>query len=255
ASTAAYWWWWYPSVWRTEDFGQTWELVFQTDFPSTGEMIMSSWSGRDALTDFNFRLFTDPGGEYWYYYSLDGGATFDSLLTALYQSSEGYLFSAWGDSLMVLSWDADSIYISVDRGQTLQFRLHYPEGEQTAVFDGPSSQLISLNYRTGKAFYHGPYSLAGPEALPLPQTAALRQNYPNPFNITTRITFDLPAAGPVTLKVYDLLGREVATLVNGMNAPGHHSVLFDGSNLPSGIYLYRIEMGSVREAKKMLLLK
>jgi hypothetical protein len=256
ASTSFSLWWWYPSVWRTEDFGETWELVFQTDFPNTNQTIMESWSGRDALTDFNFRLLTDPDGEYWYYYSLDGGVTFDSLRTAIHQSADGYVFSPWGDSLAVVPYaERDSIYISPDRGRTLEFRLRYPEGEQTRLLGGRFSQLISLNDQTGKAFYHGPYSSAGREIPLLPQAVTLRQNYPNPFNTATRIIFDLPTAEHVSLKVYDLLGREVAVLADGMHAPGQYSVLFDGSDLPSGIYIYRIETGSLREAKKMVLLK
>jgi hypothetical protein len=101
----------------------------------------------------------------------------------------------------------------------------------------------------------GPDLAAVPKPHPLPEVIALYQNYPNPFNTSTQVAFDLPMAGPVTLKVFDLLGREVAKLVDGLNAPGYHSILFDGSNLPSGIYLYRIETGSVHEAKKMVLLK
>jgi Tol biopolymer transport system component len=79
--------------------------------------------------------------------------------------------------------------------------------------------------------------------------------YPNPFNTSTQIAFDLPKAGSVKLKIFDLLGRETRTLVDEVRTQGHHSILFDGSNLPSGIYLYRLEMGSVHEAKKMVLLK
>jgi len=95
----------------------------------------------------------------------------------------------------------------------------------------------------------------GVEPRPLPNTFALHQNYPNPFNGSTRIAFDLPKAGPVTLRVYDLLGREVATLVDGVRVAGQHSVLFDGSRLASGIYFYRLEAGGGHEVKKMVLLK
>ena len=89
----------------------------------------------------------------------------------------------------------------------------------------------------------------------VPQQFQLQQNYPNPFNPTTKIEYQLPVAGHVTLKVYDVLGREVQTLVNeGQNA-GNHSITFNAINLPSGIYLYRLQSGNYNAAKKLLFLK
>ncbi|HEY3294982.1 MAG TPA: T9SS type A sorting domain-containing protein [bacterium] len=84
---------------------------------------------------------------------------------------------------------------------------------------------------------------------------ALKQNYPNPFNPTTSITFDLPASSHVMLKVYNMVGQEVATLANGALSSGRHSVSFDATNLPSGLYIYRMEAGSFSATKKMLLMK
>jgi hypothetical protein len=89
----------------------------------------------------------------------------------------------------------------------------------------------------------------------IPQTFALAQNFPNPFNPTTSIKFSVPKQTLVKLVVYDLLGREVATLVNGMKQPGNYDVNFDASNLASGAYFYRIEAGDFTEVKKMVLLK
>ncbi|MBU1936047.1 T9SS type A sorting domain-containing protein [bacterium] len=79
--------------------------------------------------------------------------------------------------------------------------------------------------------------------------------HPNPFNPSTRITFDLVKASHVTLKVFDVLGRDVATLVNKTYSAGTHSVTFDGSHLPSGIYFYRLLAGDFIQTKKMVLLK
>jgi hypothetical protein len=88
-----------------------------------------------------------------------------------------------------------------------------------------------------------------------PATFNLSQNYPNPFNPSTRIQFVLPSRNFVTLKVYDLIGRDVATLVNGFKEAGSHEVLFDASHLPSGIYLYRITTDKFVETKKLVLIK
>uniref|UniRef100_A0A832G1D2 T9SS type A sorting domain-containing protein n=1 Tax=Ignavibacterium album TaxID=591197 RepID=A0A832G1D2_9BACT len=84
---------------------------------------------------------------------------------------------------------------------------------------------------------------------------ALAQNYPNPFNPTTNISYSIKEAGFVSLKVYDVLGREVATLVNENQTPGVYTVPFNASNLSSGMYLYRLETGSFVKVNKMMLLK
>jgi hypothetical protein len=89
----------------------------------------------------------------------------------------------------------------------------------------------------------------------LPLTFSLEQNYPNPFNPKTSISYQLSAVRPVTLKVYDLLGREVAILVNEVQRPGAYTVQFDGSNLASGVYYYRLVAGEFVQTKRLLLLK
>ena len=89
----------------------------------------------------------------------------------------------------------------------------------------------------------------------IPTAYALSQNYPNPFNPSTVIAYDVPAAGPLTLKVYNLLGQEVATLVNHVAAAGHYTVRFDAGSLASGIYFYRIQSANFVATKKMLLVK
>jgi hypothetical protein len=93
------------------------------------------------------------------------------------------------------------------------------------------------------------------EPATLPKEFALRQNYPNPFNPTTTIKYDLPLDAKVTLRLYDVLGREVMSLVDGVMPAGFHQVTVDGSALASGVYLYRIDAGSFTQVKKLLLLR
>jgi len=83
----------------------------------------------------------------------------------------------------------------------------------------------------------------------------LNQNYPNPFNPSTTIKYQIPELSFVTLKVYDVLGNEIATIVNGEKPAGSYEVEFDASTLPSGIYFYRLQAGSFAETKKMILMK
>lgn len=89
----------------------------------------------------------------------------------------------------------------------------------------------------------------------LPESMSLEQNYPNPFNPTTQIKFTLSESGFTTLKVYDMLGREVATLKNEVLSSGQHSVNFNASDLSSGIYIYQLTMGSETKTRKMTLIK
>ena len=89
----------------------------------------------------------------------------------------------------------------------------------------------------------------------IPTSFALYQNYPNPFNPSTLISYDIPRSSYVTLKIYDVLGRRVADLVNGERKPGRYQALFNASDLPSGVYFYRFEAGAYHDTKKLLLLK
>jgi hypothetical protein len=89
----------------------------------------------------------------------------------------------------------------------------------------------------------------------IPKRFTLAQNYPNPFNPSTTIQFQIPNSSFVNLKVFDILGREVATLVNEEKPAGSYEVEFEASNLPSGVYLYKLQAGNITETKKMILLR
>ena len=96
----------------------------------------------------------------------------------------------------------------------------------------------------------------------LPQKFKLEQNYPNPFNPTTKIKYSLPNVRnaykrplQTTLKVYDILGREVVTIINERQQPGYYEVEFNAANLSSGIYFYKLKAGDFLLTKKMILLK
>jgi photosystem II stability/assembly factor-like uncharacterized protein len=89
----------------------------------------------------------------------------------------------------------------------------------------------------------------------VPDKYSLEQNYPNPFNPTTNIRYQITKNSYVTLKVYNILGKEIATLVNEKLSAGTYEVKFDGSNLPSGIYFYKLETDKFKDTKKLVLLK
>ena len=89
----------------------------------------------------------------------------------------------------------------------------------------------------------------------IPKVFSLSQNYPNPFNPTTTIKYSLPTDTKVVIKIYDILGKEVKTLVNDFKKAGFYQETFDGTNLASGVYFYHIEAGKFIQSKKMVLVK
>ena len=95
----------------------------------------------------------------------------------------------------------------------------------------------------------------GIEAGNVPEKFALKENYPNPFNPTTQIQYDVAEASQVELEVYNSAGKRVSTLVNSRKSAGSYSVNFDAANLPSGIYIYRLQAGDFIETRKMTLIK
>ena len=115
---------------------------------------------------------------------------------------------------------------------------------------------IALMYARIDGKEYGTQIPDGVTTTPVNPTAfTLFQNYPNPFNPSTTIRFELQMRSMVMLKVYDILGRQIAILANRTESAGVHSVSFNAGNLPSGIYFYRLQAGTYHDTKKLLLLK
>ncbi len=140
----------------------------------------------------------------------------------------------------------------------------YPSGDRAAFVGSwsnypyfSSGTIVMTSIEEGlyilKASEGG--SLAAGDDQVIPEVFSLKQNYPNPFNPTTRIEYELPVAGEVTLTVFNMLGMEVMQLDRGMKRAGVHHVSLDGSHLPSGIYFYQLRSGSFVKTRKMSLIK
>jgi glucuronoarabinoxylan endo-1,4-beta-xylanase len=111
-------------------------------------------------------------------------------------------------------------------------------------------------YRLKQINYNGSFEYSNTiDVSAAPEKFNLFQNYPNPFNPVTKIKYSIPQKSYISLKVYNLLGEEVADLAEGIQQPGNHTVTFDGSNLSSGIYLYQLKADNYSETKKLILLK
>lgn len=131
-------------------------------------------------------------------------------------------------------------------------------GILTAVGSGTADITISFDDLTSNTFQITVTSESVAVQLPLlsaPKEFALFQNYQNPFNPSTVIGYQIPKASWVTLKVYDMLGKEVATLVNEVKEPGTYEVQFDASHLTSGVYIYKLQAGASTAVKKLVLMK
>ena len=137
------------------------------------------------------------------------------------------------------------------------------EGHGTT--NAPQSYRYSDNAATGNIVYRlkqidrdGKFEYSKEVVVSIvatPAVFALSQNYPNPFNPTTVINYSIASASLVSLKVFDLLGREVAVLVNETMAPGSYMAAFDASRLSSGIYFYRLDAGSFSDVKRLTVMK
>jgi hypothetical protein len=112
-------------------------------------------------------------------------------------------------------------------------------------------------YGGGLAVYHesGVVKVDEKSDEKIPTEFILAQNYPNPFNPTTKIKYSIPKESFVKIAIYDILGKEIATLVNEGKPTGNYEIQFNASNLPSGVYFYRMQAGNFIETKKMVLIK
>jgi len=151
----------------------------------------------------------------------------------------------------------DDLYptLSLTGNTATKFHIHY----QQTPYPGSQSfsdttQFVAPVYQLYRSF--NPQTVGvNNVSTTVPDKFSLKQNYPNPFNPTTNITFALPKSGVVVLKVYDVLGKEVASLVNSFTNAGTHIVPFDASALSSGVYIYKITTGEFTDSKKMVLIK
>lgn len=179
----------------------------------------------------------------WYMFNPAAGGDCFSVNACLYKggthgtlvasaaAADGYWGSAWQEFVAPFSYRTDDI---PDTAVVTVMILHCGSGGTSAPHVGSSFRLDDLS------FVGGTLSVPAPENVPL--SMRLYQNYPNPCNPTTEIRYQISAFGNVTLGVYDLLGREVAVLVDERKMPGTYEARFDGSHLPGGVYFYRMQV-------------
>ena len=140
--------------------------------------------------------------------------------------------------------------LTANSGQSFHFRIYpwYTGSASSSKY--VYTQLVTITGTTASTSAVDDQSLSA-----IPTSYQLGQNYPNPFNPTTAISYQLPAASTVKLTVYNLLGVELATLVNGTQEAGTHIATWDATGMPSGIYFYKIDTGNFTRTMKMVLQK
>jgi hypothetical protein len=166
------------------------------------------------------------------------------------ENATAYEIELFTDALLttVFSFDVTDTTYTYDEMQSQKdylFRVRAKNGAGT-------SNWSNVEFTTGDAEV-GTSNESWGEGLP--QRFGLEQNYPNPFNPSTVIRYAVPQASQVRLIVFDMMGREVATLVQGTKSAGYHEVVFDASHLGSGAYMYRLEAGDVVLARTLYLIK
>ncbi|MBN1302527.1 MAG: T9SS type A sorting domain-containing protein [Melioribacteraceae bacterium] len=172
----------------------------------------------------------------------------------------GYVYEAKVSLDSIAAVDGDALFVP-EKGMRIPFDLAINDADATETREG----IITLSpinqdkgYQDVSVWTHtwiGDMPTDVNDDAVVPYTFTLDQNYPNPFNPATQIKYSIGETGLVTLKVFNILGQEVVTLVNKIQSPGSYLINFDASSLTSGVYVYQIQSGSMISSKKMMLIK
>jgi len=230
-------------VFRSTDNGAHWSEA-KTGLPSDYVY---------ALGVCGTAVFAGYDAGYGVYRSTDDGVHWTEVNNGLTQRSIG-AFAVSGENIFVGT--ARGVFLSTNRGDT--WTSVSPEPEVPWIRSLAFCGHFLFAGLQGGAVWRRPLSemvVSVDPAESLPETPRLHQNYPNPFNPLTTIKYVLPKSSQVTLSVFDMLGREVSVLVNERRDAGYHSINFDGSNLASGVYFYRLQTGDFTQTKRLLLLR
>jgi hypothetical protein len=244
-------------VFRTTNRGYTW-------FASTVGSQGTNWFPCIAFQDSHTGIYSEKVQEnlvpHHYRKSTDGGATWVPLANSILDSiaPTGVRYVPGTSATYVIAGGMNSgmrgLAITYDAGD--HWRLLDSSG---ALFLGFASDSVGWcsphQHNNSVCKYVGPRLTSVEKEITSPASYVLEQNYPNPFNPSTTISYQLPMQSHVLLKIFDVLGREVATLVNEVKQLGMYSVQWDASGVASGVYLYRLSTTNFVQTRKLLLLR
>ena len=238
-----------------------------------GVVYYSSDNGVSWTTDY-----TAPSGQFYHIAKArngdwvlavqsDGGIS--STIITVPVELTSFTASANNFGQVVLNWstatETNNHLFEIERkSQNSEFiTIGYVEGSGTTTelrsysYTDNEVETGTYTYRLKQVDFDGTFTYSNEVEVDVttPLTFNLEQNYPNPFNPTTNINYSVPNAGNVKLSVFNTVGEEIAVLVNGYSEAGRFNVTFDASNLPSGVYLYKLQSANTVQTKKMMLLK
>ena len=243
-------------VWQTNDGGEYWSVT-RPDMLSEPVFDVHFWDDSNAVA---------VGGDFEYGASAvrttNGGARWSYVYLGIFGQARSLSFRTPREGYSALGFPA-TYMVTYDSGYTW---IDYLSPDTVIVNDVVFTDSLTGYIACGRGQilkYRHPSVSVGEEAQGTPaEEPILRQNYPNPFNPATTVSYELASAARVTLAVFDVLGREVRRLQEGVRPPGLHTVRFDGGGLPSGVYLCRLTVEGGRgaaaprtEVQKMLLLR
>src|SRR5690606_4167000 len=260
------------------DEGDQTYLEIQSPFLASTEMTVELWFNADSIKQ-DVRLIgkESPGGS-WFQQNFEMKFLTGNRLSAgtYLPDGDGYIINdlylddslhtgTWYHALYVLSADSALLRVSNIDGEVVgekrigvegtailaggPFRIGHSGPAAQGYFDGRVDEVRVFNYARDE------FTTATEDQAELPHAIVLEQNYPNPFNPSTTISYTLPAAMKVNLVVFDVLGRQVAKLVDEQQSAGRYEVSFDGAGLASGLYYYRLESDVQTHTRSMMLLK
>jgi photosystem II stability/assembly factor-like uncharacterized protein len=263
---------------KTTDGGNNWSVISSyececVDFVDENTGYLVVYNGAYKTTDGGNNWFSIPGrGHSVYFINSNTGFTANENMKICKTIDGGMSWITQTQSQD--SWDLYGIHFfdllhgfavgefgaivkTTNGGINWYYQAHLTNEQLISVYmtDTNECYAAGLNNTIIKTTTGGSPIAVRNNGFTYPCTISVFQNYPNPFNPVTRIKFDLPKSAQVRLIIYDILGREDATLVNEQLKPGSYEVQWDGSTYASGIYFYRLETGEFIETKKMVLIK
>ncbi|MFA7360159.1 MAG: T9SS type A sorting domain-containing protein [Candidatus Kapaibacterium sp.] len=259
---------------RSTDGGTTWGSDTRLASDSAGsEKPSIAVAGTIVHIVWEYIYRNSGNWEIYYKRSTDGGITWGADTRLTYAISDSWLSSiaVFGSFVHVVWMDKrdgkEEIYYkrSIDGGINWEADTRLTNNTSWSEFpsiaiSGSLVHVVWSDYRDGnfEIYYkRNPTGNVGIQNISteIPSAFSLGQNYPNPFNPTTNVKFSIVKSGQVKLIVYDVMGREVQTLVNESLKPGTYEAMFDGSALNSGVYFYKMTAGNYSETRKMLMIK
>jgi photosystem II stability/assembly factor-like uncharacterized protein/C1A family cysteine protease len=233
---------WHGTLIKTEDGGDSWSAISCGTGEDISTLCFTSTNTAWAAADNGTVLKSTDGGESW---NPQPSPAFLNLYTVGFcNQNTGWMLGDKG-SILKTNDGGESWEFEASGTKNLLFAAHFPD-QNIGYAVGMGGTIITNKDSA---------TVAVKETIPLPTGYALYQNYPNPFNAQTSIQFCLPSACNVRIDVFNPIGQRITTLLNSHKTAGYHRIDFDGSNLPSGIYYYKLQTDKFQASRKMMLVK